>query len=398
MANLSLCMIVKNEEPNLPQCLASVQGVVDEMVVLDTGSSDRSVEIAREFGAKVFTCQWQDNFSQARNEALNYVTGEWVLVLDADEVLTTEIVPDIREAIADTNAIAINLIRQEIGASQSPYSLITRLFRNHPEVKFTRPYHSIVDDTIAELMRREKQWKLIDLTEVAILHHGYTTEAIASLDKYNRARRAMESFWRENPHDPYVCSKLGALYIQMGEEKKGLKLLKQGLKSNPREAHILFELHYHLGNIYTQQKKLEQAAKHYQKAIEQPILPRLKLGAFNNIGALFQLAGDLSRARQAYQNSINIDPNFAVGHFNLGMNFKAMGRLPEAIEAYQKAISCAPNYASAYQNLGVAYFKVGKVFESAGAFKKALSLHESQNRQEEVERLRAGLKAIGINL
>lgn len=398
MPKLSLCMIVKNEEANLPQCLTSVQNLVDEMIIMDTGSSDRTVEIAQEFGAIVPTYQWKNHFSEARNEALKYVSGDWILVLDADEKLNPKIIPQIEKVITNEKAIAINLIRQEIGAKQSPYSLITRLFRNHPQVKFTRPYHSIVDDSITELLKQEKHWKIIDLSEIAIFHYGYTQEAIASLDKYNRARKAMESFWRQNPHDAYVCSKLGALYIEIGEEKKGVKLLKQGLKSNPRQPHILYELHYHLGNIYAKQKQLEQAAKHYQKAIEQPILAQLKLGAFNNIGSLFQLIGDFKKAYQAYQNSIKIDPTFAMGYFNLGMTLKAMGKLSEAITAYENAIKYEANYAPAYQNLGVVYWKKGQILESTEAFKKALELHNSQNNLEEARRLQEGLQEIGINL
>lgn len=395
MTKLSLCAIVKNEEASLPQCLESVKNVVDEMIVMDTGSTDKTIEIAQKFGAKVIRYVWQNDFSAARNEALNYVSGEWVLVLDADEVLTPEIVPQMQQAMEDKNTIVINLIRHEIGAIQSPYSLVSRLFRNHTEVKFTRPYHSIVDDRVAQLLQKEPHWKVVDLTSIAILHYGYTPEAIASLDKYNRARKAMEGFFAAHPNDPYVCSKLGGLYLQIGQEKQGIKLLKQGLKSNQANPHILFELHYHLGNAYTRQQKIEQAANHYQKAIEQPILPLLKLGGYNNFGSLLKEIGDYKNAKQAYEIVIKIDPNFAVGYYNLGTTLKAMGRFQEAIAAYQKAIKLNQNYAFAYQNLGVALLKIGNFPESIEAFKKAISLHETQNPQE-AEKLRQGLQEMGI--
>ncbi|OKH23017.1 glycosyltransferase [Hydrococcus rivularis NIES-593] len=396
MTKLSFCAIVKNEEASLPKCLESVKNVVDEMIVMDTGSTDKTVEIAEKFGAKVLHYDWHNNFSAARNETLKYVRGEWILVLDADEVLSSEIVPQMRHAMEDKNAIVINLIRQEVGAAQSPYSLVSRLFRNHPEVKFTRPYHSIVDDSVAQLLKKEPHWKVIDLTPVAIVHYGYTPEAIASLDKYNRARKLMEEFFAAYPNDPYVCSKLGGLYLQIGKEKEGIQLLRQGLKSNQADAHILFELHYHLGNAYARQKKqLKQAVKHYQKAIEQPILPILKLGAYNNFGSLLKEVGDLQNAQKAYEIVVKIDPNFALGYYNLGTTLKAMGRLPEAIAAYQSAIKLNPNYALAYQNLGVALLKVGYFPESIEAFEKAISLHETQNPQE-AARLRQGLREMGI--
>ncbi len=142
---LSLCAIALDEEVALPQCLSSVTGVVDEIVLLDTGSSDRTKEIAQSFGAKVYDYKWCNDFSAARNEALKYVEGDWVLVLDADEVLVPEIVPSLQQAINNETYLLINLLRCEVGATSSPYSLVSRLFRRHPDIYFSRPYHALVD-------------------------------------------------------------------------------------------------------------------------------------------------------------------------------------------------------------------------------------------------------------
>lgn len=391
-------MIVKNEETRLTQCLNSVKDVVDEMIVMDTGSTDRTREIAQQFGAKVPQFQWGDNFAIARNEALQYVTGDWILVLDADEHLNPEVIPQIQNVITNGNYLVVNLIRQEIGASQSPYSLVSRLFRRHPALKFTRPYHAIIDDSVSKLLKKEKQWKIVNLPSIAIFHYGYNQEAIASSDKSNRALKAMEGFFNKHPKDPYVCSKLGALYLQIGKEKEGIKLLKQGIKSHKAEPYLLFELHYHLANIYTKQQKIEPAAKHYKKAVEQPILPQLKLGAYNNFGSLLKSIGDLENAYKLYQITLEIDPSFAVGYYNLGMTLKAMGRMQEAIAAYQEALKLNPDNAFTYQNLGVVLFKIGQIIESTEAFKTAIELHQKQNRPLEAQKLQQGLKDIGIVL
>lgn len=395
MPKLSLCMIVKNEEANLAKCLESVKDVVDEMIVMDTGSTDQTVSIAQEYGAKVPCMAWCNNFSTARNEALKYVTGDWVLVLDADECLEPKVVPQIQKVITNDDALVINLIRHEIGAVQSPYSLVSRLFRSHPKLYFSRPYHALIDDSAEQLIKAEPHWKVMDLAEIGILHYGYQPELIQSQDKSERARKAMESYWQEHPHDAYVCSKLGALYLQMGQTEKGLKLLKQGLKANTADSHVLYELHYSLGNAYTRQQKIEQAVKHYQKAIAQPILEPLKLGAYNNFGGLLQAMGDLQNAKKAYELTIQIDPNFATGYYNLGMLLKTMGNLPEAVKSYQKAISIAPEYAEAYQNLGVVYYKLGYFAESQAAFEQAIRFHEAHNPPQ-AEKLRQGLKDLGM--
>ena len=395
--DLSLCMIVKNEEASLPKTLNSVKGIVDEMVVLDTGSTDRTVEIVRKFGARVHLFEWCNDFSIARNEALKYVQGKWVLVLDADEVLTSEIVPEMKQAMKSDRHLVINLIRHEVGASQSPYSLVSRLFRNHPEVRFSRPYHAMVDDSVQELLQREPQWQVVYLSTIAILHYGYQSEAIAAQDKYTRAKTAMEGFLASHPNDAYTCNKLGALYLQIGQLREGIELLERGLTATAVEPLVLFELHYHLGYAYTRLNNLNAALKHYKAATEQPILTQLKIGAYNNLGNLLLSAGKLTTAKTVYETILKIDPSLATGHNNLGMTLKALGQMEAALASYQKAIDLNPDYADAYQNLGVILLKIGRVPESLSAFKNAIGIHERQNPTE-AQRLRQGLQEMGFQV
>ena len=408
--SLSLCMIVKNEAEQLPRCLDSVQEVVDEMIVLDTGSSDDTVSIAQSFGAQVQFFPWNNSFAEARNECLKYATGDWVLVLDADEVLAPGIAPQLQQMIQQNQAIVVNLVRQEIGAVQSPYSLVSRLFRRHPQIRFTRPYHAMVDDSVADLLQQEPQWQVINLPDVAILHYGYEPGTIASRDKLQKARITMEGFLATHPNDPYVCSKLGALYVQMNELQQGIALLKRGLQpsspdsllpaSSPLSPPISYELHYHLGIAYSRSHNAEadltEAEQHYRTALQQPILESLKLGAYNNLGSLLLNKGDLSGAKNCFEQAITIDPNFAIGHCNLGMALKAVGQLVQAIDHYQKAISLNPTYAEAHQNLGVALLKLGSVPESLAAFQRAIDLHQRSNPLE-AARLQQGLQAMGFN-
>lgn len=391
---LSFCIIVKNEEQNLSRCLSSVQNLVDEMIVLDTGSSDRTIEIATAFGAEVQSFNWCNDFSAARNESLKYAQGDWVLVLDADEVLVPEIVPVLKRAIEQDEYLAFNLIRQEVGAAQSPYSLISRLFRRHPEIWFTRPYHAMIDDQVITLLQREPHWKIGSISEVAILHEGYQADVIAGRDKVNKARSIMEGFLATHPNDPYVCSKLGALYVQIGETSKGVELLERGL-ATVEDAATEYELHYHLGSLYSELNAIDKAAQHYQEAIQQPILPKLKLGAINNLASLLKDCGDLQTAQLLFEQALAIDSTFAITHCNLGATLKAMGQFTSAIEHYKRAIALNPNYAEAYQNLGVVLLKLGRVPESLAAFRTAIALHQQQNSPE-AERLQQGLREMEL--
>jgi tetratricopeptide (TPR) repeat protein len=392
---LSLCIIVKNEAAALPQCLGSVQGVVEEMVVLDTGSSDRTVEVAKQFGAKIHHFAWCNDFSAARNEALKYVTSNWVLVLDADEVLVPEIVPDLQQAIQSDRLLVINLLRQEVGALQSPYSLVSRLFRRHPNLYFSRPYHAMVDDSVTEILRQEPQWQIGSLPKVAILHYGYQQRQIAEKDKFVQAEKTMTGFLASHPNDPYVCSKLGALYVQTDKVELGIELLERGLKSASDHGEILYELYYHLGIAYSRKQQINRAIASYQAAIQINIYPLLKLGSYNNLGNLWQSIGNLPHAKSAYQQVLKIAPNFAVGYYNLGIVLKAMGQYQAAIAAYNRAIQLNPDYAQAYQNLGVVLLKLGKMGEGLAAFQQAIAVYESSN-PELAKQLRQGLQEMGF--
>lgn len=397
LMRLSCCILVKNEIDNLSDCLASVQRVVDEIVVLDTGSTDGTPELARSLGAKVYSFEWCDDFAIARNESLTYATGDWVLVLDADERLNPAIASALRSAINVPDHLVVNLVRQEIGAIQSPYSLVSRLFRKHPGLQFSRPYHAMVDDSVAKLMKHEPHWKIVSLPQVGIFHYGYAPGAIASRNKAEKARLTMERFLATHPGEPYVCSKLGALYVDMGRMQHGIELLERGLQSPNIDPSVCYELHYHLGIAYTRQDHLPQAAIHYQQAIAQPILPMLKLGAVINLGNLRQRAGDWSGAQTLYEQAVQVAPQFATAYYNLGMVLKAQGQFSSAIEHYQQAIALNPGYAQAYQNLGVVLLKMGRVDEGLNAFRDAIELYQLQNAQE-AERLLQGLESMGFAL
>jgi len=391
---LSLCMIVKDEETLLPHCLNSVQNVADEIIIVDTGSIDKTLDVARKSGARVYSFEWCNDFAAARNESLKYAQGEWILALDADEVLVPEIIPALKQVIWESDVLAVTLLRQEVGTNR-PNSFISRLFRNHPDIRFSRPYHELIDDSVTAISSQEPYWRIVELAGVAIQHTGYQTDTIAQRQKVDRARTNMEGYLKNHPNDAYMCSKLGALYVENGEIKKGLELLKRGLKSPHIEPAVQYELHYHLGSTYSQLQNFVQARKHYRLATEQPISPRFKLGAYNNWGSLLNDQGNLMDAKELFQKTIELEPTFAMGYLNLGMTLKAMGDLAGAINHYQRAIELNPTYADAYQNLGVVLLKVGNVPQSLQAFRRAIDLHQQQGSPE-AARLQQGLKEMGL--
>jgi tetratricopeptide (TPR) repeat protein len=398
MATLALCMIVKDEQNNLPNTLESVKALVDEIVILDTGSTDSTVQIAKSYGAKVREgFSWSDDFALARNEALEMVQSDWVLVLDADEILKQEAISKIKKVIEKPNTLVVNLLRQEIGASQSPYSLVSRLFLKHESIKFTRPYHAIVDDSVSDLLIKEPHWQILELDEVSILHYGYSSDVIAKQNKFERAQKAMEAYLSNEGADPYLCSKLGALYLEQGKYKEGMKLLKRGLKSNKASIPVFYELQYHLANAYLQHNKIDSAIKHYHRAIELPLQESLKLGAYNNLAAAFLSLEKWNVAKEIYKIVLKIDPDFGTAYYNLGIIYTHTEKFKKAIQCYQQAINLSPDDAKSYQNMAVAWLKYGNYQESFVAFKKAIEIYQKQDPNK-ANYLINEIKSIGMYL
>lgn len=402
---ISLCMIVKDEAASLGRALASVAGIVDEMIVVDTGSTDDTVAIAQAQGAQVQVCPWTNDFAAARNASLRYATGDWVLVLDADEVLLPEVATLLRQldqgqplgAVPADRIVALNLLRLELGAPQAPYTLITRLFRRRPEVVFNRPYHETVDDSIAALQAQEPDWQVVTLTTVAIHHTGYDPAVVVQRGKFDLARQVMEQYLADHPQDAYLLNKLAALYLESGQPTAALDHLNRAIETDALDPLTHYEVLYHRALVHGDSHRDDLAAADYEAALAQEVPAILKLGSWINYGSLKKAQGDLGAAVELFEQAIATDPTLAVAHYNLGTTQRARGYLDEAIASYRRAITLQPHYAEAYQNLGVALFKLGQLPEALQAFHQAIQIYASYDA-DTAGRLKQGVQKLGIPL
>jgi tetratricopeptide (TPR) repeat protein len=403
---LSVCLIVKNEEQHLSKCLNSVKSIADEIILVDTGSSDRTVSFAKKHKAKIFHFPWCDDFSKARNYAIAQATGQWILVIDADEILEQEAIAVLQSVMANDDCLAANLLRTESGTNKVPLSYVLRLFRNHPEVQFWGCYHESIDQSITKLQERESHWLVFDVDTPVLHHHGYTASEIQRKQKYIFAKRLMTKHLQSFPDDIYMHSKLGALYISAmvedntaearGDLSLGLQILQRGLSlANHGEEFGLtyFDLLFHLGLAYEYSGESELAQEAYLQAIALNVTDRVKFAAYTNLGGIYQ-ENKQPESLACFAKVIEIVPDYAPGYLNYGIALKTTGRYEEAIAAYKQAIALVPNYAQAYQELGAVLFKIGDFQTATANITVAIKLHRQQGDLTTADNLQEVLQGV----
>ena len=393
---LSLSMIVRDEATRIEACLQSVQDFVDEMVVVDTGSTDETVALAQACGARVEHLEWPGDFAPARNAALEHVKGDWVLVLDADEQLRAEAIPKLKALMAQPDVLVINLLRHELGAAMAPYSNVSRLFRRHPRIQWSKPYHSMIDESVAALINDEPQWRIANCAEPALLHDGYRPELLSGTDKAERLRQSMERWLEEQPGDPYACAKLGALEVSEGNRDRGINLLRHGLETLPSGEEFIaerYELLLNLGIALAADDR-EAAMGCYREALALPLETRLSLGARLNLAALLMQQNELEEAIQLTTTACQRAPEVALAWYNLGLMERRRGDLLAAINAYERSIGLDPSHAESHQNLAVARLMGGDIDGARTGFRQAISVLQAQQRQEEAAALKAQISGL----
>ena len=205
---LSLCMIAGNEEARLGHCLESVQGLVDEIVVVDTGSTDRTVEIAERFGARIGHFPWCDDWSAARNVSLSLATGDWIMWLDPDDLLPREYHARIRDLIRQGRDKSYFFVLDDQGF-ENVSCLQMRLFPNLPGVAFELPVHEQVTPSLGRL-----NVKMVS-TDIRVVHTGYPTPEVVRAKK-DRYLRIMEKWIENHPEDYIVRSHVALTYHSTG--------------------------------------------------------------------------------------------------------------------------------------------------------------------------------------
>lgn len=224
---MSLCLIVKNERERLLNCINSARQIVNEVVVVDTGSTDDTVKIARAAGARVFSYSWQGNFSDARNYALEQATGQWILILDADEVLAPLDVNYFNKLLADdqVEGYFVSIQSYQGDGGEIMTDNVVRLFKNNPLYRFSGAIH----EQVAPSILKETAGKGLQACSLLINHYGYLDIEIKKKNKFIRNTSIIIKELEKSPADPFLLYSLALEYFQQGLIAEGVKCLAKAI-------------------------------------------------------------------------------------------------------------------------------------------------------------------------
>lgn len=386
--NLALSMIVKDAAPTLARCLDSVRGVVDEIVIADTGSTDQSREIAAQYGAKVFSIRWEDDFAKARNESLARVSSGWVLMLDADEILDPEagkVLPELLKhpTIAGYMTTIRNYVRkldthlwdQQAKPNRSPHPFArdypayvehqnVRLFRRHPEVQFAGRVHETVGFRIAELGMK------IAPAGFLIHHLGFVADSETLAKKSLFYREMGRKKVRESPDDVMSHFELGIEEFEhFHNYEEAVKLFRRACEINPRFGVAwLFQ-----GRALTQTGKHREALACFEEA--EDCDPRPEMVTEVKGDAYYGL-GEFDAARRCFRKAIERQGESPQLESKLGFTEIRLGHAAKGLDRLRRTIDRAPEFLDIHDRLIAAYVWLGQLRQAAQAAEKKLTVDQ----------------------
>lgn len=379
-------MIVCDEAHQLADCFDSVRGVVDEIVVVDTGSEDDTVATARKLGARVYHFPWCDDFAAARNESLRHARGDWVLCLDADERLLASSREEVRRCVTQTGLTYFSVLIESPGPEGRPGHLnrVHRLFRRVPEARFTGRVHEQIAPSLSGPAHRAGE------SSIRIRHTGYAQPAEEMARKRARNQRLLERQIVDDPGNFYWYFCLAQLHLQSGRDRVALASLKQALMRGPIPNDTLCAIWNNMAEIHLRLGEPEQAAAFARRALE--LVPN-QVMAHLLLYQIHAAAGDRQkqiRSLEAAADRLNRPESLASGTITeaavepaavqlaLARLYLREGRVAQARKTYERLLKNEPENVAALCGLARCHLSEARDADAEALLQAALQAEPTE--------------------
>lgn len=360
MCSISLCMIVKNEEKNIRRCLNSVKDVVDEIIIADTGSEDKTIDICNEFGAKVYNYTWQDDFSAARNFSIENATSTWILWMDADEELSVPNKSELTKML-DKNSVPLFvkithlLDDEQIEDGKDYISYHNRLYPNNMGYFFKGIIHEALTCKDKEISEKLESCDLLSIN-----HYGYRKEMVPS-----KAVRNLQLLLKQKdlePENPWLDYHIGAELYRINDATRAFAFVNNAIGTfilqKKLPPALLYKLKY---DILINTNNTENAIKGIEKAIE----------LYSDYVELHFYRGIMLFREKEYEDSLKAfiyclvlgeyNPNYLIrcgngsfiANYYIGRCYEELGKLDHAKIAYEQSINSNKFYKPSLERLEI---------------------------------------------
>ncbi|NDY43061.1 tetratricopeptide repeat protein, partial [Dissulfurirhabdus thermomarina] len=397
---LSACLIAKDEEAYLPACLEALAAFVDEIVVADTGSTDRTPDIARRLARKVLEVPWAGDFSQARNASLAAASGRWILVVDADEVIHPRDGARLRRFLPAAPERAYSLLTRnytrEVGivgwtADDGRYpdlnpdrfgywpSIKVRLFRNLPEIRFEGRVHELVEPAL------DRMGAAYPVLDVPVHHFGPLAGKVLREKEEHYLELGMEKL-AERPDDPKAHFELGSQAFRLERYGEAERLLRECLRLDPAYP----EARRTLCSCLLKRRAFAEALEVAEGAPEEVAADPHFL---NLLGVCHVSLGRFDEGERAYLRALERRPDLAIAMMNLGRLMEARQDFEAAAGWYRKVLDVSPAHHEARYRMAKAHIALGRLREGLLLFQEV-----ADAAPEFHERIQADLRALEASL
>lgn len=300
--SISACIISKNEEKNIKRCLDSIKDLVDEIIIVDTGSMDETINIAEGYGAKIIRTSFDDDFSLCRNLALERATKDWILCIDCDESISIYEIDKLKLFLDSCTHVGvtlkvINVIDEDI--YQGPHLL--RLFKNNENFKYTGRIHEQIISSIYENYSN----KDIINTNFTLHHYGYGGKSEEMSKKHERNLQIFDSY-SEKEKDGFYYFNYANEHFAFEEYGKAINLYNKAITYDDNEVGFKNYIPVRILRCFYE-------TRNYDAGIEKALdllksNPNLR-DIYFMLGSLYKESGDNIKAKESYEKYMELSKN-----------------------------------------------------------------------------------------